>query len=79
MQTAFDWGAPRPAEWAGPKERIVTRIPVHLADDLRRRAAMEGISLSMLVNRLLTSSVDAQEDVVVSAAAWPSAVDSLID
>jgi hypothetical protein len=78
MQAAFDWGAPRPAEWAGPKERLVTRVPVHLANDLRRMAAESGIPLSTLVNRLLAEALDIEDDVVVTAAAWPSAVDSLI-
>ncbi len=78
MQAAFDWGSPRPADWAGPKERIVTRIPVYLADNLRRRAAEEGISLSTLVNRLLAGAADVEEEVVVSAASWPNAVDYLI-
>jgi hypothetical protein len=77
MQTVFDWGSPRPAEWGGPNERIVTRIPVHLASDLRHRAASEGISVSALINRLLTEAFE-HDDVVVSAAAWPNAVDSLI-
>jgi len=78
MQAAFDWGSPRPAEWAGPKERIVTRVPVSLADGLRRRAAEEGVSMSTLVNRLLAGAVDVEEDLVVSAASWPNAVDYLI-
>ena len=77
MQTVFDWGSPRPAEWAGPKERIVARVPVHLANDLRHRAAAEGIPVSTLVNRLLTEAFE-HDDVEVSAAAWPGAVDALI-
>jgi hypothetical protein len=78
MQAASDWGAPRPPEWGGPKERLVTRIPVHLANDLRRLAAENGVPVSTLVNRLLSEALDIEDDVVVTAAAWPSAVDSLI-
>lgn len=77
MQAAFDWGAPRPADWGGPRERIVTTVPLHVANDLRRRAADQGISVSMLVNRMLADAFE-HDDVVVSAAAWPSAVDLLI-
>ena len=78
MQTIFDWGAPRPADWPGPKERIVARVPVYLANDLRRRADEEGISLTTLINRLLAGAVDVEEGAVLSAASWPNAVDHLI-
>jgi len=56
----MDWGAPRPAEWLGPRETLSTRVPVELVMTLRSLARSEGISLNALVHRLLLQAVEAE-------------------
>jgi hypothetical protein len=57
---------------------MVVRVPADLAADLRRLAARSGVSLSTLVSRLLADAAEDPDEVVVSAAVWPGAVDGLI-
>ena len=77
---AIDWGTPRPAaEWAAARERLVARVPVEVARALRERARVEGVSLSVLVGRLLAASVDMpHEDRLGAREPWPADVDTLI-
>ncbi len=56
----MDWGAPRPAEWLGPRETLSTRVPVELVATLRSLARSQGVSLNSLVHRLLTEAVEAE-------------------
>ena len=77
-QTAFDWGPPRPAEMAGTKERLITRIPAPVGNRLRRRAAEEGISVSRLVNRILAEALDVDVEFAPVEAGWPGVVEALI-
>jgi hypothetical protein len=59
---AIDWGAPRPAEWPGPRETLNARVPVELVQALRRAARTEGVSLNTLVHRLLVKALQAEQD-----------------
>jgi len=62
------------------RERIVARVPVEVVRALRERARVEGVSLSVLVGRLLAASVDmAYEDRIGSREPWPAAADALFD
>lgn len=60
VMARMDWGAPRPAEWLGPRETLSARIPVELVARLRSLARSEGVSLNSLVYRLLTEAVEAE-------------------
>jgi hypothetical protein len=76
---AIDWGAPRPAEWAGPRERLVALLPADVAGTLRERARAEGLALSVYIGRLLAASVDMPyEDRIGFREPWPAVVDALI-
>jgi hypothetical protein len=77
-QAAFDWGPPRPAETAGQKERLVTRIPTQVGSRLRRRAAEEGTSVSRLVNRILADALDVDVEFAPAEPGWPGVVEALI-
>jgi hypothetical protein len=78
---AIDWGSPRPAaEWVAARERLVARVPVEVARALRERARVEGVSLSVLVGRLLSASLDMPcEHRMGTREPWPAAVDALIE
>ncbi len=77
---AIDWGSPRPAaEWVAARERLVARVPLEVARALRERARAEGVSLSVLVGRLLAAAIDMPfEDRLGAREPWPDAVDALI-
>jgi hypothetical protein len=76
---AVDWGAPRPAEWAGPRERLVALVPADVAGILRDRARAEGMALSVYMGRLLAAALDMPyEDRIGFREPWPAAVDALI-
>jgi hypothetical protein len=76
---AIDWGAPRPAEWTGPRERLVALLPADVAGALRSRARAEGLALSVYLGRLLTAALNMPyEERIGSREPWPAAVDALI-
>ena len=57
MVVQIEWGEPQPAEWAGPRETLTARLPVDLAREVRERARVEGISVSMLIHRLVMAGM----------------------
>lgn len=57
MYELADWGQPMAAEWQQPMERFDARLPSSLIRVLRRRARAEGVSVSVLVHRLLTEAM----------------------
>ncbi|MCJ7726806.1 MAG: BrnA antitoxin family protein [Acidimicrobiia bacterium] len=58
MRARIDWGDPRPAEWRGPGEPISLRLPPPLAHEIRDRARSQGISVSMMVQRILEAGLE---------------------
>ena len=59
MRASLDWGEPRPADWGGPREPLSTRLPPDLVRRIRVRARSQGISVSMMVQRLLEAGLEA--------------------
>ena len=57
MYELADWGQPVAPEWEQPMERIDARLPVSLVRTVRRRARAEGVSISVLMNRLLAEAL----------------------
>jgi hypothetical protein len=75
----MDWGVPRPAEWSGPRERLVALVPAEVAGALRERARSDGLALSVLVGRLLAGALDMRyQERIGTREPWPAAVDALI-
>ncbi|MBN2113029.1 MAG: hypothetical protein JW785_02760 [Acidimicrobiia bacterium] len=75
----IDWGAPRPAAWYEPRERLVALVPAEVAGALRQRARDEGLALSVLVGRLLAGALDVPyDDRHGSREPWPAGADALI-
>ncbi|HLA66122.1 MAG TPA: hypothetical protein VJP05_01360 [Acidimicrobiia bacterium] len=58
MYEFADWGHPAAPDWTEPRERLDARLPVHLVRVLRSRARAEGISMSVLVHRLISEAMD---------------------
>jgi len=58
MYDLADWGRPVAPEWEEPRERLDARLPVHLVRVLRSRARAEGVSMSVLVHRLISEAMD---------------------
>jgi hypothetical protein len=79
VAAVIDWGAPRPAGWYEPRERLVALVPAEVAGALRQRARAEGLALSVLVGRLLAGALDVPYDERLgSREPWPAGVDALI-
>ena len=58
MHDLVDWGTPlRPTEWSTAGERIIARLPLDLAAALRSRARFDGVSVGVLVRRLVESGL----------------------
>lgn len=57
MYELADWGQPVPPDWDHPRERLETRLPANLVRVLRSRARAEGVSMSVLVHRLLSEAM----------------------
>jgi len=58
MYELADWGSPVPPEWASPRERLDTRLPAGFVKLLRSRARAEGVTVSVLVHRLLSEAMN---------------------
>ncbi len=71
-QRAIDWGAPRPAEWPGPRERVVARIPVDLVAALKARARIEGVSINTCLQRVLQDALAPESDPILEGAWYDS-------
>lgn len=71
---AIDWGAPRPAEWPGPRETLKARVPVELVQTLRRAARSEGVSFNTLVHRLLVKALQVEQDERLARHQEPDAI-----
>ncbi|NQV05231.1 hypothetical protein HQ535_01660 [bacterium] len=65
---AFDWGHPKPPDWAGPRDALHCRLPSELLFDLRQRAAREGVSIGHLVRILLDQAMGGEHDRVLESA-----------
>lgn len=63
-QRAIDWGAPRPADWPGPRERITARVAVDIADALRTAAKREGVSFNTFLQRVLSEAVAPSDPII---------------
>ena len=63
-QRAIDWGAPRPAEWPGPRERITARVSVDIAEALRSAAKREGVSFNTFLQRVLSEAVSPSDPII---------------
>lgn len=63
-QRAIDWGAPRPAEWPGPRERITARVSVDVAEALRAAAKREGVSFNTFLQRVLSQAVSPADPII---------------
>ena len=61
MYELADWGQPVAPDWTEPRERLDARLPVHLVRVLRSRARAEGVSMSVLVHRLIIEAMDLPE------------------
>lgn len=53
-----DWGDPRPAEWTGPRETLSARLPVAMVRAVRDQARAEGVTVSILLHRLLDAAMN---------------------
>jgi hypothetical protein len=53
-----DWGEPRPAEWMGESETLSARVPIDVVRAVRARARSEGVSVSVMVHRLLNTAMN---------------------
>lgn len=58
LQACVEWGGPRPADWAGPRETLTTRLPPDMVRHVRECARAQGVSVSAMVHRLLEASLD---------------------
>ncbi len=58
MYDTVDWGSPAPPEWSRPGERIDLNLPATLIRVLRSRARAEGVSVSVLVQRLVSGALN---------------------
>lgn len=67
-QRAIDWGAPRPADWPGPRERVTARVSVDIAEALRMAARREGVSFNSFLQRVLSDAVMSEDPIL--EAAW---------
>jgi len=70
MYELADWGRPLAPDWTEPRERLDARLPVHLVRVLRSRARAEGVSMSVLVHRLLTEAMGFETTVGAAAGHW---------
>lgn len=57
MYELADWGRPAPAEWIEPREHLDVRLPPSLVRVLRARARSSGISVSVVVERMLRDAM----------------------
>ena len=66
MYELADWGRPAPAEWSQPRERVEVKLPAGMVRVLRGRARAEGISMSVLMQRLVAGALnlDSEVDIV---------------
>lgn len=58
MYDLTTWGQPAAPDWTEPRERLEARLPSHLVRVLRSRARSEGVSMSVLVHRLISEAMD---------------------
>ncbi len=58
MYELKDWGRPMAPPEATNHEKLTTQLPHSLVRVLRSRARAQGISLSVLVDRLLHEALD---------------------
>ena len=77
LRAVVDWGDPRPPEWGGPREPLSTRLPPDLVREVRVRAREQGISVSVLVERMLEAGL--QGRIPVSGPAPGDLVTTLFD
>jgi hypothetical protein len=70
MYELADWGRPLAPDWTEPRERLDARLPVHLVRVLRSRARAEGVSMSVLVHRLITEAMGLDGTVGAAAGHW---------
>ena len=59
MRASLDWGEPQPADWRGPREPLSARLPPDLVRQVRVRARSQGVSVSLMVQRLLEAGLRA--------------------
>ena len=71
-----DWGEPRPADWMGPGETLSARLPPDLVREVRERSRSQGVSVSVMVHRLLEAGLDVP---VRTGAAHADLVTTLFD
>ncbi len=57
MYELSDWGRPLAAREFGNRERLTTQLPHGLLRVLRSRAQAQGVSLNVLIDRLLHEAV----------------------
>ncbi|MDP2622748.1 MAG: hypothetical protein Q8Q29_02990 [Actinomycetota bacterium] len=62
MYELADWGQPVAPDWEHPRERLDARLPADLIRVLRRMARADGVSVSVLVHRLLSDAIGLQEN-----------------
>jgi len=62
MYELADWGSPVAPDWEQPRERLDARLPSNLVRVLRSRARAEGVSVSVLVQRLLSDAIGVRAD-----------------
>ena len=77
VRAYVDWGEPRPAEWVGPRETMTARLPASVAEAVRDRARTQGVSVSVMMTRLLESALDGRP--VAPGAAQADLVTTLFD
>lgn len=61
MYELADWGQPVAPDWEHPRERLDARLPANLIRVLRSMARAEGVSVSVLVHRLLSDAIGRNE------------------
>jgi len=77
MRACVEWGDPRPADWRGPGEPLSARLPPDLVREVRARARSQGVSVSLMVLRLLEAGLDGRS--VTTGAAHSDLVTTLFD
>ena len=77
MPAYMDWGDPRPAEWVGESETLSARVPIDIARAVKMRARAEGVSVSVMVHRLLVTAMHGRH--AVNRGAEADLVSTLFD